>query len=287
MAIDVSALVAEGEIAGEDEEETALLKEFAAEARSFISGFPWCREVVAVYLGLGVGGVVGVALVNIAPARREVDECLWVVVGDLPPLYLTEEAGHDPASALATYISLMREWVAAVREGTSLDEVVPVDAAPTREHADMLESRLSFLEQEVLSRYHRHGDSGLRRAQDASAPRIDGGDEEYQQFLRVCLDRGQLWGLERSDEWALAEGAHGEDAVPVWGHEEAARERAVALWADKRPRSISFEDWLEVWLPHLIETGASVRIFTPAGTSQVVSPERLREDLVELRAQRS
>jgi len=43
------------------------------------------------------------------------------------------------------------EWVAAVRVGRSLDDVIPVDVAPTLEHADMLQSRLSFIRDRILA----------------------------------------------------------------------------------------------------------------------------------------
>lgn len=43
-----------------------------------------------------------------------------------------------------------RRWVAAVRAGSSLDGIIPVRAEPTREHADMLASRLDFIEEHMI-----------------------------------------------------------------------------------------------------------------------------------------
>jgi hypothetical protein len=45
----------------------------------------------------------------------------------------------------------MAEWIAAVREGKSTEECIPVNRAATRESADALETRLSFLKQEFLA----------------------------------------------------------------------------------------------------------------------------------------
>ena len=38
----------------------------------------------------------------------------------------------------------------AVRHKLPLDEVIPVEAEPTSEHAEMLASRLAFIETEIL-----------------------------------------------------------------------------------------------------------------------------------------
>lgn len=70
---------------------------------------------------------------------------VWVVVGDLPPAYLAHEPGDSWQDALRGYVEEVALWVAAVRESSSLDEVIPVNVAPTAEHADMLASRLEFI----------------------------------------------------------------------------------------------------------------------------------------------
>jgi hypothetical protein len=44
----------------------------------------------------------------------------------------------------------MTRWVEAVRAGTSLEDVIPVRAEPTLEHAAMLASRLQFIRDEIL-----------------------------------------------------------------------------------------------------------------------------------------
>jgi hypothetical protein len=104
-----------------------------------------------------VGGVVVVLLFRIVPAREDVDEWLWVVVGDVPPAYLVTDDAPNPASALDGYIGEMERWVAAVRAGQPVDDLIPVgtvDGAaqlePTVERADEIESRLRFLTEEIL-----------------------------------------------------------------------------------------------------------------------------------------
>ncbi len=52
---------------------------------------------------------------------------------------------------LAAYVREMNLWVGAVRMGGSLAEVIPVAAAPTRENAEALASRLAYIQTEMLA----------------------------------------------------------------------------------------------------------------------------------------
>ena len=151
--IDGSRLAPAGVIVGDDDEDTRLLREAESEATAYLDSFDWCSGVLETYLGLGIGGIVGVFLCRIVPGAPEVDEWLWVIVGDLPPLYMPTDDCPNPAAALDAYIGAMNEWVRAVRDGRPLDDVPPVAVAPTMEHAAMLESRLNYLDEEILREY--------------------------------------------------------------------------------------------------------------------------------------
>ncbi len=144
MQPDTTDMTLVGDLADEE------LRELSDEATSFISSFRWCHEVREGFLAFGVGGVIGVFLFRIEPALRGVDEALWVIVGDLPPAYLVCDSAPDWREALRCYICEMRKWVEAVQSGGSLSEVIPVKAEPTREHADMLASRLDFLQDHMI-----------------------------------------------------------------------------------------------------------------------------------------
>ena len=89
-------------------------------------------------------------LFRIFPRSQDVDECLWVVVGDVPPAYLVTDESRTPAEALRTYISEMRYWVAAVESGKPVNELIPVNAPANPDTAMALKKRLAFLESEIL-----------------------------------------------------------------------------------------------------------------------------------------
>jgi len=132
-----------------------------ARGRAFLEGFPWCDGVLETYVGnLTVGAVVAVLLARVETGRSDVDEWLWVVVGDLPPAYLVTDDAPNPACALRAYVALMGEWVEATRAGRPVDDLIPVlthgggqEISPTGANAAQLHSRLDFLAQQILRNY--------------------------------------------------------------------------------------------------------------------------------------
>jgi hypothetical protein len=153
--IDLKKLTPSVAIEGEDATETRLLKEMLKEAEEYLLGFAWCKEIIESYFGIGVGGVAAVFLFKIVPKGNNVDELLWVIVGDLPPAYLVVDCSPNAACALDNYIGEVQRWVDAVTSGKSVEGVIPVNAAPTIENARQLQTRLDFLEKEILSKYPR------------------------------------------------------------------------------------------------------------------------------------
>jgi hypothetical protein len=152
-SVDMSKVTPAALMRGEDEEETAGLRELLDEATAYLKRFGWHRGLGEAYFGLGVAKILGVFLFEVVPASEEVDDKVWVVVGDLPPAYISTEDAPNPATALDSYIGAMEEWVEAAKEGRGVEGLIPVNVPPTAENADRLESRLRFLDDEILSHY--------------------------------------------------------------------------------------------------------------------------------------
>ena len=123
----------------------------ADEATKFLSNQSWCRSVESVSLGWAITGILGVFLLRVIPDRPGIDDTLWVVVGDLPPAYVVYDGNPTWHDALEAYVLEMERWVATVRRGSSLGDVIPVRAEPTQEHAEMLARRLSLIRREILA----------------------------------------------------------------------------------------------------------------------------------------
>jgi hypothetical protein len=140
-------------IKGEDEEDTKFLIEMASDARNYITSFSWCLPITAMYLADGIGGIIAIFLAEFAGKIGGTDDRLWVVVGDLPPAYMVVEPDDCAQEALERYCLLMDDWVAAVRGNGDFENVYPVRAARTEEHADMLQSRLGFIRKEIIPEF--------------------------------------------------------------------------------------------------------------------------------------
>jgi hypothetical protein len=146
----VNGVIPVDQILGDDAEDTRILREMASKAQHYISRFSWCQSVREVYFGDGYGRIVAVLLIRIDPSRPDVDEWLWVVVGDLPSAYLVIDTCKTPSQAPERYIDVMSEWVELAKKGRSSEDVIPVNAPATPESAEMLERRLTVLSETIL-----------------------------------------------------------------------------------------------------------------------------------------
>ena len=147
-------------IMGEDLEDTNLLKTMAVAARAFISAQKWCERVDSLYFAYGVGGVVAIFLVQITPRFEDVDSCLWVIVGDLPPAYIVVDENPTAANALEGYLDEMTKWVEAVEQGQSVEDLIPVNTPPTPAWAEQLRGRLEVLRSKILPLIRQAGAGG-------------------------------------------------------------------------------------------------------------------------------
>jgi hypothetical protein len=129
-----------------DDEQIAL----ARKATNFLTAFRWCSRVKESFLAFDVGYVLGVFLFHIEPRLIGVDDTYWVIVGDVPPAYLVCDDAPDWVGALRAYVYEMQRWVEAVRLDGSLDGIIPVNVSPTIEHAEMLSSRLGFIQDHLI-----------------------------------------------------------------------------------------------------------------------------------------
>ena len=123
------------------------------EARNYLESFEWCVSTKKVWYDQehGIYEKLGVFLFEIEPLNDCVDDFIWIIVGDLPSVYLDKSVttGHE---ALETYCELMQEWADNVKCGRPLDECYPVPGDPTIENAELLNSRIAFLRREFLMR---------------------------------------------------------------------------------------------------------------------------------------
>lgn len=137
----------------DDEEEIRLLQHMAQEAQDYLLGFTWCLEIREAYFGGAYGGVVSVFFFRITPASPEIDEWLWVVIGDLPPAYLVIDVSRTPSQALESYILEMWKWVHFAKRGHASEDVIEVDLPPNWKNAEELETKLRILRKVIVPEF--------------------------------------------------------------------------------------------------------------------------------------
>ena len=153
IVVPVRCVVLLERMVGEDSKDTELLRAMALEAEDYLLSFAWCEAVLQRYFGAGVGGIVGVFFFGIRPTREEVDQWLWVVVGDLPRAYFVVDQCKTPAQVLNLYISHVKQWIEFARNGKSSSDLIPIHVAPTPEWAEKLAPRIEFLDDAILPRF--------------------------------------------------------------------------------------------------------------------------------------
>ena len=150
---DLSKVVEWSKYLAAQQEDIAEMNSMYQEAVEFLELYDWCSEIKESFIGILYSGIVAVFLFRIVPSRMDVDQWIWVIVGDLPPAYLTTDECPNPATALDGYIGAMLEWVDAAQKGKSVAELIPVNVPATKKHAKMLKTRLEFLDERILSEY--------------------------------------------------------------------------------------------------------------------------------------
>ena len=122
-------------------------------ARKYMENQQWCLRILETFLGIDEGYILGVFLFKIMPSDENIEEYLWVVVGDLPPLYLVTEAAPTPAFALLRYIEEMTVWAEAAITRTDNSGLPPAAAAFSGENGFALRTRLQLLREYLSENY--------------------------------------------------------------------------------------------------------------------------------------
>jgi hypothetical protein len=128
----------------QNQTDRTLLSDLRSKLDRYLLEFRWVDEVQAVWWGTGVPPLVGVCLVRIVTAS-DVDDFLWVIVGDLPSAYLVLDDLPTPQDAALCYLDHMKHWVDGVRNGADLGECMPVDVDATTANALLLQKRIDLL----------------------------------------------------------------------------------------------------------------------------------------------
>lgn len=127
-----------------------LILELASEATDFLESHKWCKRINKLYYDQGVSPIIGIFYADFEANVDRIPTSTWIIVGDIPPAYIDASDNRTGLEALKAYILEMQKWVDHVRKGLDLGNVIPVNAPPIIEYADMLNERLKILKEEIV-----------------------------------------------------------------------------------------------------------------------------------------
>ncbi|TQV80787.1 hypothetical protein [Denitrobaculum tricleocarpae] len=134
------------------EEEKSGFADIEAKAKAVLSDEPWCPPTTETYVAAYCPPIVAVFLYRIDtqhPVALEDEdgflEWAWVLVGDLPPLYILYMPIADGLDALRCYVGVYQTWLKRFDAGLPLEEIADLKVPHDEEHAEMLRVRAKLL----------------------------------------------------------------------------------------------------------------------------------------------
>ncbi len=121
------------------------------EATAYLKEFNWCKEVLNGFLAVEFGYIFCVFYFEIIPSQgSDADKYIWIIVGDIPPAYIDIISAPTIRDVITCYCDIMEDWISNVISGISVEECYPINAPATKEYADMLETRILLIKNELL-----------------------------------------------------------------------------------------------------------------------------------------
>jgi len=167
--IDISRMTPVNLLTSDTSEVGLDIADLAVEARDYLLAHDWCVDVRGLYFDRGFPNV-AVFFADVEPSG-DADPQIWVIVGDVPPLYIDTVDQHNGAEALAGYVVVLTDLIDFFNQGQSLSGMPPLLTRRSLEPlilnselANMLSSRLALIAKTTLSLWKNEIDSEMREA---------------------------------------------------------------------------------------------------------------------------
>lgn len=151
--IDFTDLIKISEMKNYDIEDLDDQLKLAKEAKAFLLEHIWCKHIKEGWYDRGWADKLAVFLFQIIPDSENADEFVWIIVGDLPSAYIDILSASNGACAIEAYTNIMEDWYDNVLQGKSVENCYPIGVPPTKEYGQMLQSRVEFIRDEILTMF--------------------------------------------------------------------------------------------------------------------------------------
>jgi hypothetical protein len=120
------------------------------EAEAYLMDFGWCRKIIGSDIYTNLGSTLCIFLFEIENNASKDDNYLWVLAGDIPPMYLDIHGPKTTKQVLEDYIRLAEDWINQVKSRKSVKDCYPFNVEPTVEMASLLEKRTLFIKNTLI-----------------------------------------------------------------------------------------------------------------------------------------
>jgi hypothetical protein len=148
--VDTSAFPVGIDIDYESDEERERLRALTDSAWGFATSYRWTPPISDLVMAFAVAPMLGLYLMQFEPGGPPEDRERWVVVGDLPSMHFETDDTPTPALALQLYCAIAQNWADTVLAGGDLSDSYPIPVEPTRQHGEMLLSRVEFIRSKLI-----------------------------------------------------------------------------------------------------------------------------------------
>ena len=112
-------------------------------------------------------------------------------------------------------------------------------------------------------------------------------EQRYDYFINTLLEQKEVWGLASDSGWLILPD-DGEEHLPVWPQPQLAQAWAMGDFADCQPKAIALDDWLDKWLPGMIEDGLLIAVCPGSDNdSIIVAADELLDELRDVDTEQS
>ncbi|EHQ27393.1 hypothetical protein [Mucilaginibacter paludis] len=120
-------------------------------ATNYLKSFHWCNQIKDAFLYTNIGRVFCIFLFDIDNLSSDEDNLLWIIVGDIPSMYLDTQGPQTTREVVEDYIRLSQNWIKNIKTGSSLEFCFPFRAEPTLELAGLLEKKIAFMKATLIN----------------------------------------------------------------------------------------------------------------------------------------
>lgn len=120
------------------------------EAENYLLEFKWCEEIKNGFIYINLGSVFCIFLFEIVNTQSSDDDFLWVIAGDIPPMYLDVFGARTTKEVVKNYVDLAEDWINNIKEAKSVERCYPFNVEPNSKFATLLEKKFSFIKSTLL-----------------------------------------------------------------------------------------------------------------------------------------